>query len=64
MFKSASEEMGQWADQCRRWARKARSREQKQMLQNLERLLSQAAFEAEDALDVDYVARPFAPTKS
>jgi hypothetical protein len=64
MFKSASEEMGQWADQCRRWARKARSREQKQMLQNLERLLSQAAFDAEDALDVDYAARPLAPTKS
>jgi hypothetical protein len=64
MFKSAAEEMGQWADQCRRWARKARNPEQKQLLQNLERLLSEAALDADDALDIDYVARPLAPTKS
>jgi hypothetical protein len=63
MIKSAAEEIGHWADQCRRWARDARSREQKLMLQNLERLLSQAALEAGDALDLDYVARPLASTK-
>jgi hypothetical protein len=64
MIKSAAEEIGHWADQCRRWARDARTREQKLMLQNLERLLSQAALEAEDALDVDDIARSLASTKS
>jgi hypothetical protein len=64
MIKSAAEEIGHWADQCRRWARDARSREQKLMLQNLERLLSQAALEAGDALETDYVVRPLATTKS
>ena len=64
MFKSAAEEISQWADQCRRWAREARSRDQKLMLQNLERLLSQAALHAEHALDVDRVLRPLASTKS
>jgi len=34
------------------------------MLHNLERLLSQAALDAEDALEVDRVLRPFASTKS
>jgi hypothetical protein len=34
------------------------------MLQNLERLLSQAALDAEDALDVNRVLRPLASTKS
>ena len=64
MYKSAAEEIAQWADQCRRWARSARTRDQKLMLQNLERLLSQAALEAEDALDLDCVLRPLASTKS
>jgi len=64
MIKSAAEEIGHWADQCRRWARDARSREQKLMLQNLERLLSQAALDAGDALETEYVARPLATTKS
>jgi hypothetical protein len=64
MIKSAAEEIGHWADQCRRWARDARSHEQKLMLQNLERLLSQAALEAGDALDLDYVKRSLASTKS
>jgi len=64
MIKSAAEEIGDWADQCSRWARDARTREQKLMLQNLERLLSQAALDAEDALDVDEIARSLASTKS
>jgi hypothetical protein len=64
MIKSAAEEISHWADQCRRWARDARSHEQKLMLQNLERLLSQAALEAGDALDLDYVTRSLASTKS
>ena len=64
MFKSAAEEISQWADQCRRWAREARTRDQKMMLQNLERLLSQAALDAEGALDRDGVLRPLASSKS
>jgi hypothetical protein len=64
MIKSAAEEIGHWADQCRRWARDARTREQKLMLQNLERLLSQASLEAGDALETKYVARPLATTRS
>ena len=64
MFKSAAEEISQWADQCRRWAREARTRDQKMMLQNLERLLSQAALDAEGTLDLDGVLRPLASSKS
>jgi hypothetical protein len=64
MIKSAAEEIGHWADQCRRWARDARTREQKLMLQNLERLLNQAALDAGDAIETDYVARLMASTKS
>ncbi|HUI13675.1 MAG TPA: hypothetical protein VL048_09450 [Xanthobacteraceae bacterium] len=47
MFKSAAEELTQWADQCRRWAKGARTREQRLTLQSLERLLDDAAIEAE-----------------
>lgn len=64
MFKSTAEEIGQWADQCRRWARHARTRDQKLLLQNLERLLSQAALDAEDTLEFDGVLRPLASSKS
>jgi hypothetical protein len=64
MFKSAAQEIGQWADQCRRWARGARTREQRLMLLNLEHLLSQAALEAEDGAEIDGVLRPMAPRKS
>jgi hypothetical protein len=34
------------------------------MLQNLERVLSQAALDAEDALELDCVLRPLASTRS
>ena len=61
MFKSAAEEISQWADQCRRWARGARTREQRLTLQSLERLLHDAAIEAEDALDLQ---SPCPPTRS
>lgn len=64
MFKSAAEEISQWADRCGRWAREARSREQKLLLQNLERVLSQAALDAEDALEFDCVLRPRTSSKS
>jgi len=64
MFKSAAQEIGQWADQCRRWARGARTREQRLMLLNLEHLLSQAALEAEDSAEIDGVLRPMASRKS
>jgi hypothetical protein len=64
MFKSAAVEIGQWADQCRRWARGARTREQKLMLQNLERLLSQAALDAEDDIETDCAFRPLVSRKS
>lgn len=51
MFKSAAEEITQWADQCRRWARRARTREERSTLMSLERLLEDAAIEAEDVAD-------------
>ena len=63
MFRSAAEEISQWADQCRRWANGARTREQRLTLQSLERLLSQAAMEAEQGLEMNS-PRPLAPTKS
>ena len=47
LFKSAAEEIGHWADQCRRWAVAARSSEHRLTLQSLGRLLSQAAAKAE-----------------
>lgn len=64
MFKSAAEEIDQWANQCRRWAREARTREQKLILRNLERLLSQAALDAHDDLEGDCALRPVAQSKS
>jgi len=48
MFKSAADEFGEWADRCRRWARRAQSNEQRLILQTFERLFSQAEFEAEE----------------
>ncbi len=62
MFKSAADEIGHWADQCRRWAHGARTREQRVTLLSLEMLLSQAAAEAEDSLDC--TTRQPLPTKS
>jgi hypothetical protein len=64
MSKSAAAEMSEWADRCRRWARAAHSREQKLMLQSLERLLSEAALEAEDDLDTEPDSRPLLPRNS
>lgn len=61
MFKSAAEEMSQWADQCRRWARGARTREQRSTLQSLEKLLHDAAIEAEEEFEL---AAPRPPTRS
>jgi hypothetical protein len=51
MFKSAAEEISQWADQCRRWASGARTREQRATLRSLEKLLLDAAIEAEQELE-------------
>jgi hypothetical protein len=48
MFKSAADELGEWADRCRRWARRAQSSEQRLILQSFERLFSQAEFAAEE----------------
>jgi hypothetical protein len=48
MFKSAAEELGEWADRCRRWAGLAQSNEQRLTLQSFQRLFSQAEFEAEE----------------
>jgi hypothetical protein len=59
MFKSATEELSHWADQCRRWARGARTREQRSTLQSLEKLLHDAAIEAEEDLELT-VPRPLA----
>lgn len=52
MFKSAADEISQWADQCRRWANGARTREQRSTLASLGRLLHDAAIDAEDELEL------------
>ena len=64
MSKSAAAEISEWAEQCRRWARAAHTREQRQMLQSLERLLDEAALEAEDDFDIERDPRPRVPTNS
>lgn len=61
MFKSAAEELGEWADRCRRWTRRAQSSEQRLMLQSWERLFNQAETEAER--DCGYEPLPGAPHK-
>jgi hypothetical protein len=63
MVKSTAEEISQWADQCRRWAMDARSREQRLTLQSLERLLDDAAIEAEQDLSTN-APRSLASTRS
>jgi hypothetical protein len=63
MFKSAAEEIGEWADRCRRWARTAQTKEQRLTLQHWERLFSQAEIEAEQNFDFSYGPTPHAPTK-
>jgi hypothetical protein len=62
LFKSAAEEISQWAEQCRRWARNARTKEQRLTLQHWERLFSQAAIDAEHDLKLGYRSSP--PTQS
>jgi hypothetical protein len=64
MFRSAAEEISQWADQCRRWARGARTKEQLLTLQHWERLFSLAAADAEEDFELGYRSSPHAPTKS
>lgn len=64
LFKSASEEISHWADQCRRWAHRARASEQRLTLQSLEMLLSQAATEAEHDLAIGSARRSATPTNS
>jgi hypothetical protein len=61
MFKSAAEELNQWADQCRRWAKGASTREQRLTLQGFERLLDDAAIEAEQDSGE---SAPLAPTQA
>lgn len=61
MFKSAADEISQWADQCRRWANGARTREQRSTLASLGRLLRDAAIDAEDELER---AAPRPPARS
>jgi hypothetical protein len=60
MFESVAEEIGHWANRCHAWAQGARTTEQRSMLQSLERLLSQAAADAQRDLDLN---TPIAPTK-
>jgi hypothetical protein len=64
MFKSAAEEFGEWADRCRRWARGAKSSEQRLTLQSWERLFNQAEIEAEESFDCRYGGAAGAPHKS
>jgi hypothetical protein len=63
VLKSAAEEIGQWADQCRRWARGARTKEQRLTLQHWERMFSLAAIEAEEDFDIGFGPSPHLPTK-
>jgi hypothetical protein len=63
MFKSAAGEISEWADRCRHWARSARSKEQRQMLQSWERLFSQADTDAQENFDYGYGATPQTPHK-
>jgi hypothetical protein len=63
MFKSAADEIGEWADRCRRWARRAQSKEQRLMLQSWERLFNQAEIEAEESFDYRYGPTQRAPHK-
>jgi len=62
MLSSAAEEISEWAERCRIWACGARTMEQRSLLQGLERLLTQAAFDAERNLDDS--APPSAPVPS
>jgi len=64
MFKSAAEEISQWADQCRRWARSAHTKEQRLTLQHWEWFFSEAALDAQQDFDITYCRNPHAPTKS
>lgn len=64
MFRSAADEISQWAERCRVWARGARTAEQRTMLHDLEELLSQAALDAEEDFDLAVTPRSFTPTKS
>jgi hypothetical protein len=68
MFKSAADEIGEWADQFRHWALGAHNREQRRILQHWEKLFSRAALEADDGFDADlgvgYGCKPHAPTQS
>jgi hypothetical protein len=61
MFKSAAVEIGEWADRCRRWTRRAQSSEQRLMLQSWERLFNQAESEAEESIDCGY--EPLQPAR-
>jgi hypothetical protein len=54
MFKSAAEEIDEWADRCRRWARLAQSKEQRQVLQSWERIFNQAQAESDESVDYGY----------
>ena len=64
MFKSAAQEISQWADQCRQWARDARTGEQRSNLLTLERILNEAALDADDDLPIVPPPGPFISTKS
>jgi hypothetical protein len=64
MFKSTAEEISQWADQCRRWARNARTKEQRRTLLQWEQLFSDAALEAEQEPEAIYSRNPRPPAQS
>ena len=53
MLNSAAEEISQWAERCRVWARGARTPEQRALLEGLENVLSQAAKDSQRDLHPD-----------
>ena len=67
MAKSAADEIGEWADQFRRWAKGARTQDQRSTLRSLEKLFDDAAIEADIEAEEDSDAalpRSPAPTHS
>jgi hypothetical protein len=61
---AAAKEINQWADQCLRWARSARTDEQRQSLQNWEQFLRQVALKAERNFDSTEILDSPTHTKS
>jgi hypothetical protein len=63
MSGSDAQEIAQWAEQCRQWARNARSSEHRAALQYWERLLRQAASDPERELNDGRISNSRLPSR-